>query len=165
MKKVVVESLILIRRGINSMTNRQKQKGSKFERDMTIELNKLIERGKFKKVPASGAMGTALQEGLLCGDIVGDVQYFPKKFRLEAKTGYMKENKDGKYFHLRKEWLDKIKMEALQTNSFPALIAHFENAKSGVKNFVVLDIEEFAWLINEITRIQRDISEDILLSD
>ena len=144
------------------MTNRQKQKGSKFERDMTIELNKLIERGKFKKVPASGAMGTALQEGLLCGDIVGDVQYFPKKFRLEAKTGYMKENKDGKYFHLRKEWLDKIKMEALQTNSFPALIAHFENAKSGVKNFVVLDIEEFAWLINEIVRLQEDINTDIL---
>jgi len=163
MKQTVEEFLILIKRGINLMTNRQKQKGSKFERDMTVELNKLIDGSKFKKVPASGAMGTALHEGLLCGDIVGDVEYFPRKLRLEAKTGYMKENKEGKYFHLRKEWLDKIKMEAMQTNSFPALIAHFENARSGVKDFVVMDIEDFAWLINEITRIQRDISENILL--
>lgn len=165
MKKVVGEFLILIKRGINLMTNRQKQKGSKFERDMTVELNKLIDGSKFKKVPASGAMGTALHEGLLCGDIVGEVEYFPKKLRLEAKNGYMKENKEGKYFHLRKEWLDKIKTEALQTNSFPALVAHFENARSGVKDFIVMDIVDFAWLINEITRIQRDISEDILLSD
>lgn len=147
--------------GINLMTNKQKVKGSTFERDATKELNKLIDGADFRKVPASGAMGTTLGEGLLCGDIKGSVDLFPKTFRFEAKTGYMRETKEAKYFQLRKEWLDKIKAEALQTNSFPALVAHFEGARSGVKDFVVLDIQEFAYLINEITRLQRDLYENM----
>lgn len=128
--------------------NKNKQKGSAWERELVDELNKELE-GTFKRVPASGAMGTSLGEGLLMGDIVGQVEGLVKKLRIECKTGYG----GSTQLTIKKEWLDKIKSEAESTFSIPALACKFSGARAGVKRFVVLDIDTFIFLLNEIQRL------------
>jgi hypothetical protein len=112
----------------------------------------------WKKIPGSGAIGTILDEPLLTADIVGKVDSIPKKFKVEAKVGY-NSSKDAevKQFTLKKEWLDKVKREATGSFSFPFLIGKFSGAREGVKVFVVMDVEEFASIINHITKLQEEL--------
>lgn len=143
---------------MRNMVINSKDKGSHFEGQVAKILGEKIKYSKFKRVPGSGAMGTAMGESLLCGDVVGEVEHFPKKFRLEVKTGYnTSKNKEVKQFTLKKEWLDKIAEEAENTYSIPAVVGHFDGARSGVKNFVVLDVEWFVELINWQTELQREL--------
>lgn len=60
--------------------NKNKIKGSNFEREAAEVLEKNISNSKWKRIPSSGAMGTILGESLLTGDITGEVKNFPKKF-------------------------------------------------------------------------------------
>ena len=135
------------------MPNPQKRKGSDFERLAVDLLNVLIKDSEWKRIPGSGAIGTTLAEPLLTSDIVGRVDAIPKKFKLEAKVGYG----GATQFALKKEWLDKIKMEAEATFSIPALIGKFSGSREGVKVFVTLDIETFAAIINHITKLQKEL--------
>ena len=137
------------------MTNKQKIKGSTFERLAVEILNKLVDKSEWKRIPGSGAIGTSLDEPLLTGDLSGSAEHFPKPFKVEAKVGY-----GGKtQFALKKEWLDKIKEEAKGTYSFPFLIGKFSGAREGTKVFVVMDVEEFSFLLNLITELQEDLNE------
>jgi Holliday junction resolvase len=135
------------------MANPQKRKGSKFERDAVKILESLIEDSTWKRIPGSGAIGTSLGEPLLTGDIIGKVKRLSTPFKVEAKVGYG----GKKQFGLKKEWLDKIKEEASQTYGFPFLIGKFSGATSGIKVFVVMDVEEFSSLINHITSLQEEL--------
>lgn len=140
------------------MVINSKNKGSAFEGQVTKILNEKIKGAKFKRVPGSGAMGTALGESLLCGDVSGEIKGFPRKFRLEVKTGYNhSKNKEVKQFTLKKEWLDKIAEEASNTYSIPAVVGHFDGARSGTKHFVVLDIDWFITLVNWYTELQAEV--------
>jgi len=133
-----------------------KQKGAKWERDAVAILQDAIHNSAWKKIPGSGAIGTIVKESLLTGDISGGVDYFPKKFKGEAKIGY-----GGKtQLTLKKEWLDKIVEEAYNNYSVPFLIARFSGSRSGVQEFVVLDIDTFAMLINIYTDLQRKLNEE-----
>lgn len=137
-----------------------KIKGSNFEREATKLLEEKLVGGKFRRIPSSGAMGTNMNEPLLTGDISGIVDGFPKTFKFEAKVGYnTSKNKEVKQFTLKKEWMDKIIMEADNTFSYPAVIGKFSGARSGVSTFVVLDIDNFAYLVNQITELQRLLNE------
>jgi hypothetical protein len=141
------------------MSNPQKQKGSAFERLAVDLLNELIKDADFKRVPGSGAIGTSLGEPLLTADIVGSVPSIPKKFRIECKVGYNPStDKEVKSFSLKKEWLDKVKKEANASYSFPFLMGKFSGARDGVKVFVTMDVEEFATLINHITKLQNQLN-------
>ena len=60
---------------------------------------------------------------------------------------------------MKKEWLDKIREEARNTFSFPFLIGKFLGAREGTKVFVVMDVEDFASIINHITRLQEEIDD------
>jgi len=136
-----------------------KNKGSHFESIVVKLFQEKINNSKFKRVPGSGAIGTSMGESLLCGDVIGEIDNFPKKFRLEAKTGYNNsKNKETKQFTLKKEWLDKIAEEAENTYSIPAVVGHFDGAKSGVKNFIVMDVEWFSRLINWHTELQEELN-------
>lgn len=142
------------------MTFKAKQKGSGFERDAVNLLNEKIKHSKFKRIPGSGAIGTSMIEPLLTGDISGVVEGFPKTFKIEAKVGYNNStNKEVKQFTLKKEWLDKIIMQASNNFSFPALIGKFSNVRSGVSTFIVLDIDDFSYLINQISELQATLNE------
>lgn len=138
------------------MTNKAKIKGTTFERLAVELLNELIRDSEWKRVPGSGAIGTTLDEPLLTADIVGKVDSIPKKFKVEAKVGYG----GATQFSLKKEWLDKVKKEASATYSFPFLIGKFSGAREGVKVFVVMDVEEFAAIINHITKLEEETDEN-----
>lgn len=138
------------------MTNKQKIKGTTFERDAVEILNRLIKKSVWKRIPGSGAMGTFLSEPLLMSDITGKVESIPNKFSAEAKVGY-----GGKtQFALKKEWLDKIGEEAQSSFSIPMLIGKFSGAKSGTKVFVVMDVNVFSDIINRITDLDEEIKRN-----
>jgi hypothetical protein len=143
------------------MTNPQKVKGSAFERLAVELLNSLIKNSTWKRVPGSGAIGTSLDEPLLQADIVGKVESIPKRFRVEAKVGYnSSKDREVKQFTLKKEWLDKVKLEAENSFSLPFLIGKFSGATKGIKVFVVMDVEDFASIINHITSLKEEIDRN-----
>lgn len=137
------------------MSNPQKQKGSAFERLAVDTLNDLVEGSNWKRIPGSGAIGTSLDEPLLTADIVGKVEAIPRKFKVEAKVGYG----GATQFALKKEWLDKVILEAKNSFSIPFLIGKFSGARAGVQVFAVMDIETFASVLNHITHLQNEIDK------
>ena len=133
-----------------------KDKGTKFERDIVKELEEKINGSTFKRIAGSGAIGTTLNEPLLTGDVKGSVKNFPKKFRIECKVGYG----GAKQLTLKREWLDKIKKEASVLWEFPLLIGKFLGSRPGsVQKFVVMDIDDFAYLINKYTELAEEVGE------
>ena len=137
------------------MTNKQKIKGSAFERLAVDILNRLVKKSSWKRIPGSGAIGTILNEPLLMSDITGEMDALPKKFSGEAKVGYG----GATQFALKKLWLDKVKQEADANFRVPFLIGKFSGAREGVKVFVVLDVETFAELMNMITDLSDALKE------
>lgn len=133
----------------------QKDKGRRWERDATKKLNALIKNSNFKRIPASGAMGTILKEPLLASDIQGKVPYFNQKFLFEAKVGYG----GTKYMTMRKEWFDKIAQEAETALGIPALVCKFDNVREGTRMFVAFDIEIFADIMNEVNDLHEELTE------
>lgn len=129
-----------------------KQKGSGFERDAVEILTKKIPGSKWRKLPTSGAMGTTLNEPLLTGDISGSVDGIRRKFKVECKVGYG----GAKQLTLKKEWLDKIASEAKEILAIPMVMGKFSGARSGTQVFVVLDVDTFAFLINELADSNRE---------
>lgn len=139
------------------MVNRQKRKGNDWERQLVDILDANLDgiedgKGKAKRVPGSGAIGTLLGESRLTGDVVAKINGLPKELRIECKTGYG----GAKQLTVEKKWLDKIGEEANNTFSVPLLAAKFSGAKSGVRHFVVMDLNVFIELMNLITELGGD---------
>lgn len=138
--------------------SKSKDRGSRWERDAVNILNNLIKLSAWKRIPGSGAIGTILGESLLTGDLTGAVEGYPKKFKAECKVGYNPStNKEVKSFSLKKEWLDKIKQESENACSAPLLLGKFDNVREGVKHFVVMDIKDFADIMNYITDMNKEL--------
>lgn len=130
------------------MPSKSKRKGSDWERQAVEILNGNIVGGNFKKIPGSGAIGTILSEPLLTADIVGHVDSIPRALKIECKVGYG----SAKQFTMKKEWLDKVKMEAQSDYSLPLLLGKFSGAREGVRAFVVMDLETFVEFINSLSK-------------
>lgn len=140
------------------MTNPQKRKGSDFERLTAELLNQLVKKSTWKRIPSSGAIGTIMMEPGLTSDVKGKVESIPQEFKVECKVGYNSSKVEGvKQFVLKKEWLDKVNLEAKASYGIPMLVGKFTGAKEGVKVFVVLDIETFANLMNRLTDLHEEI--------
>jgi Holliday junction resolvase len=137
------------------VTNPGKVKGSKFERDLTKILEKLVRNSRWKRIPGSGAIGTTLSEPLLTADVVGNVDSIARKFKVECKVGYG----GAKQHVIKKEWLDKVKMEAEATFGIPILASKFLGARDGVQVFITMDVGTFADLINHITELQEQLDK------
>lgn len=128
------------------MVNKQKIKGTNWERELVDILNKKVLDSSFKRIPASGAMGTSLGESLLTGDVTGKVAGIRKPFKIECKVGYG----GATQLTIKKEWLDKIREEADNSLAYPLLAAKFSGARSGTKHIVILDLDMFIDLLNLI---------------
>lgn len=137
------------------MTNPNKIKGSKFERDLKEILNKLVHNSVWKRIPGSGALGTTMGEPSLTADVVGNVFAIPKKFKVECKVGYG----GAKQHVIKKEWLDKVKAEAEATYGIPILASKFLGAREGVQVFITMDVFTFAELLNQITDLQEELDK------
>jgi hypothetical protein len=139
------------------MTNKAKIKGSRWEYDAVNILNERMKGSCWKRVPGSGAIGTTMGETLLTGDIIGDTS-LPRNFRGECKVGYgNKTDSDAKSFTLKKAWLDKIAMEARNSYRFPVLLCKFDGVHSGVKQFAVLDIDDFVEIVNLYSELKKEL--------
>lgn len=136
---------------------KQKKKGSDFERLAVAILNQHVKGSLWKKIPGSGAIGTTMGEPILQGDISGSVDSFRKQFKGEAKVGYG----GATQLTLKKEWLDKIREEALRTNSIPFMIGKFSGARGGVQVFVALDVDTFCELLNTVTELREELERDV----
>jgi hypothetical protein len=67
-------------------------------------------------------------------------------FQIEAKTNA----KPGKQITVKKEWIDKISSEALETGKIPLLMISFGDKK----DYVVIDSDEFITLMEELIRLR-----------
>lgn len=130
-----------------------KVKGSAFENALAELLNKHVKKSKWKRIPLSGAIGTALNEPELQGDVVGVVESFNKKFRIECKVGYG----GATQLTMKKEWLDKIVEDSSNSNSIPLLVGKFSGSRDGVKTFVAMDLGTFCELLNRCTDLNDEI--------
>jgi Holliday junction resolvase len=135
-----------------------KDKGAGFERDLAKLLNEKVERGAFEKIPGSGAIGTLLHEGLLTADLKGKVYGLPKPLKIECKVGYGGETQ----LTLKREWLNKVMMEAEQTYALPMLFGKFSGARKadGVQVFCVMDVDTVIYLFNLISKLQETAEEE-----
>lgn len=140
------------------MTNKNKDKGDRFERELVALLNDKINSAEFKRNAGSGAIGTITHESLLTGDVRGTIDGLPFKFKGEAKA-----RTGAKSLTVEKEWLDKIAREAEGDYSIPFLACKYLGARSGVKVFIALDIEVFAYLMNAL--VERQANLDRLSSE
>src|SRR3990172_8579140 len=80
------------------MVNKKKRKGTDWETKLVELFNSNIEKAIAKRIPASGALGTQLSEGLLTGDVSAKFPGFSRVFKIEAKTGYGGAKEGIKYF-------------------------------------------------------------------
>jgi len=144
------------------MTNPMKQKGTGFERDVAEILNRLVKKSFWKRVAGSGALGLIMNEPGLNSDVKGKVESIPQEFKVECKVGYNNsKDKAVKQFTLKKEWLDKVAIEAGNSYGIPVLLGKFSGAREGVKVFAVMDVEVFAGLLNKITERTEEVEKSI----
>jgi hypothetical protein len=142
------------------LVNKAKVKGSKWEADAVGILTHLIEGSSWKKLPTSGAMGTAIGEPLLMGDVSGRVPGFPSKFKVECKVGYSSgSSREMKQLTIKKEWFDKVAEESAHNNDTPIVLCKFDNVHSGTRQFVSMDIKVFAEIMNYISDMAKELDE------
>jgi len=130
------------------MSNPSKQKGTKWENDSVELLNKDFPKV-WKRVPMSGAIGTALGEPELASDIKGKYPFIPFKFVGEAKVGY-----GGKNMTIRKEWFDKIRETADRVYGVPVVVLKFLGARSGIRHVIATDFETWNRLMSYIEELE-----------
>ena len=136
------------------MVNKEKRKGTDWEKQFVDIILNRVERSKAKRIAGSGAMGTILEEPLLTGDVLLEFPGFPQKFRVECKTGYG----GSKQLTIKKVWLDKIKEEAKNSYSIPMIACKFLDAReNGVKYFLTLDIQTFCDIINYVNSLKKEL--------
>lgn len=144
------------------MVNAKKIKGTSWEKLLVELIEKNIPLTiKVKRVIGSGAIGTAMNEPLLQGDVVAEFYGFPKKFRIENKVGYGGETQ----LTVKREWLNKIRMEAENNYALPLVACKFSGAKKagGVQYFFILDFETFCDIINYVNNLKKEL--DLLYKD
>ena len=135
------------------MVNKQKRKGTDWERKLVKILNLKLANSKFKRVPGSGALGTIMGESRLSGDVKGKIPFLSKGVTIEAKTGYG----GSKQHVVKKEWLDKVREEAESSYTIPMLACKFVGAKKGAKHFICMDFDAFAEVVEEANKLYEQV--------
>jgi Holliday junction resolvase len=125
------------------LTSKSKQKGTSYEHDIAKMLNEKVIGGVFKRNAGSGAIGTLSHEPMLEGDVRGFIENTPLKFKIEAKA-----RTGATQIAVKKEWIDKVIMEAKHDFALPLLFCKLIGARSGIRGFVAMDYDTFIHLLN-----------------
>jgi hypothetical protein len=133
------------------MVNKNKVKGSQWERDAAELLNREFPNT-WKRIAMSGALGTILEIPSLQGDVTGKYSFFPIKFLAEAKVGY-----GGVQMKIEKEWFDKIKEQASHSYSLPVVLLKFEKARTGVRHVICMDFETWNKIMSEMEDLKNEL--------
>jgi Holliday junction resolvase len=124
-----------------------KRSGTYFERKVADELT---EEGisKAKRIIGSGAFGTITRDNRLLGDVTIDYDILSKAILAECKFGYARGEKQ---LTVKKEWIDKIIMEAALAKKYPVLIVKFKGARGKGSKLVVFPWETWKEIMEELT--------------
>lgn len=133
------------------MVNKNKIKGSQWERDAAKLLNTNYPNV-WRRNPGSGALGTILDMPILKGDLVGDYMFLPIDLVAEAKVGY-----GGTQMQIHKEWFDKIREEANENYALPVVLLKFEKSKSGARHIIAMDFETWDKFMNIIESMHEEL--------
>ena len=127
------------------------RKGKRWERQLSKLLNENFP-GTWRRIPGSGAVGTILELPSLKGDVRGDYYFLSTPILGEAKSGY-----GEKQITLKKEWFDKIRAEAEESYSLPAVIFRYNAARTGVRYVIAFDFEAWDALMQEMESMHNEI--------
>jgi Holliday junction resolvase len=127
------------------MVNKNKIKGSKWERDAIKQLAPHARSA--KRIPGSGALGTILMESRLTSDGIVEYEFLPKPIKLEMKYGYG----GSTQMTIKREWMEKVRKEALQTGALSAVLLKFRDVTGG-------DIESSKWVCFSVEDWNRIVS-------
>lgn len=139
------------------MVNKQKRKGTDWERLLEALINKYIKKAEAKRIPGSGAIGTILEMPSLTSDLKIKLNGFTRLFKVEAKVGYG----GAKQLTMKKEWFDKIKEEADASLSYPAVAMKFSGARkdSGIQYVIAFDFDTFADIMNHVSDLSDELEQ------
>ena len=138
------------------MTNKAKIKGTKWETDLVKLLAPHAEY--VKRIPASGALGTVLGESNLTGAVRLKYKFLPKEFKIEAKTGYG----GATQLTVRLGWMSKIREEAKNNGSYPAVSFKFKDVYSGDKEsakWICFTLEDWNGIVSYLNEVYSDLEE------
>jgi hypothetical protein len=107
------------------MASKQKDKGSRFERESAVELSS--HGGSWKRIPGSGSLGTNLHLSYLTGDVNGHYPWFKRAFKAENKFGYG----TSKQITIKRDWILKNRLQSQSDNKYPCLLLKFDNVTGG----------------------------------
>jgi len=136
------------------LVNRNKIKGTGWENLLVKLLKEHIPKSDVKRIPNSGALGSAIGEPLLQGDVRATFPGLNKKFRIEAKVGYG----GAEQLTVKRDWINKIKEEAGSLYAYPLLACKFSGSRKtdGVQYFFILDFDTFVDLMNYIGKVAHE---------
>lgn len=133
------------------MSNPQKEKGSRWERDSAKLLNERFP-GTWKRVAMSGALGTQLNIPVLMPDISGNYNHLSRNLVGECKVGY-----GGKSMTIQKDWFDHIQDVAEKNFALPLVVLKFEKSRSGVRHIMCMSFETWDALMSEMADMYHEL--------
>jgi len=108
------------------MSNANKRKGYDWEKLVEDLMNKHTPFS-WKRIPGSGAFGSVMNIVELQGDLIGRYDFFPFRFRGEAKVGYG----GTKQITVKREWFNKIREESEKNwNDLPCVLLKYSGSKA-----------------------------------
>ncbi len=132
------------------MSSPQKLKGSKWERDAAKDLS--VYSGIWKRIPGSGSLGTNLHMSELTGDLHGHYPWFKKQFKAEGKIGYG----TSKQITVKREWFEKVRLQAELDNKFPCVLLKFDNVTGGdigSAKIIAFNVDTFNAMMKELEEL------------
>lgn len=136
------------------MVNKNKIKGSKWERDFVKQVSAYAKS--CRRIPGSGAIGTLMHESRLTGDVDLRYEFLQKPLKVELKYGYG----GSSQMIIKREWMEKIRQQAKLNNSIPAVAIKFRDVTGG-------DIESAKWICfsvedwNDFVKYLNDLFSDL----
>ena len=135
------------------MTNPNKVKGTRWERDACKLLNKHFP-GVWKRIAMSGALGTMLGIPILRADAIGEYKMLDRRIVAEAKVGY-----GGKQMRIQKAWFDHIQEVADSQYAVPIVLLKFEKSRSGIKHIACMSFETWDYFMEELQDAHDEINK------
>jgi len=108
------------------MASKQKDKGSRFERESAGDLS--VHGGSWRRIPGSGSLGTNLNLSYLTGDVEGYYPWFKLAIKAENKFGYG----TAKQITVKREWVTKNREQSKIDHKYPCLLLKFDSVHDDV---------------------------------
>lgn len=136
------------------MPSKSKQIGDRWEREFVKKVAPYAEIA--KRIPGSGALGTLLQEARLTADAFLKYRFLNKPLKVELKYGYG----GSTQMQVKREWMEKVRMQARDNNYIPAVGIKFRDVLSGDKEsatWICFAIEDWNGLVEYLNELFSDL--------